>query len=88
MCLNVSFIVWFYRELIWIFFKKNWVKRVKIDRDIRRILNPSLFLDHPLGLKQAYYALLDDDSISVKALCQRTSALAVIPKWNMNDLWC
>ena len=41
-----------------------------------------------LGLHQAYYASPDDDLKSVKALYQRTIALAFIPTWNIDDLWC
>ena len=41
-----------------------------------------------LGLQQAYYASSNDDSKSVKALYQRTTALAFMPTWNINDLWC
>ena len=41
-----------------------------------------------LGLQQAYYASSDDESKSVKALYQRTTTLAFMPTWNIDDLWC
>ena len=41
-----------------------------------------------LGLQQAYYASSDDDSKSVKALYQRTTALAFMPTCIIDDLWC
>ena len=41
-----------------------------------------------LGLQQTYYASSDEDSKSVKTLYQRTRALAFMPTWNIDDLWC